>query len=363
MDDQAVQPAPPPPYARPQQSTDSPAGSLPTETLTHILDLALQDLVPLERQTIRMVFSSVCKHWWSVAPKTDELVVHGSKQAERLSTALLNEEFAFRQEAIRALVITVGKETSPKASTLVGDLLLSCPLLERLNVTLDQGFSGGYGTLGKGFRDSLASCDTLTELEMYGKIEMAERRSPSHIFTNLLSLRRIVTPSLRVTSWVYAFQRNSSPNKLQQLVMPFESSRGAVTELLTPAAAYLVDVKLLGGADWTGHSHYLTPFIKSLTSIRRLVIGPFAYDLATLFNLLADLPTLKSFTLTSEPATQTQLQSLHGVTSTAAVRYIATAQQLKSLTLTDEIQRWWTELEQVQVKEAAEKAGVEFTLR
>ncbi|ORY89088.1 hypothetical protein BCR35DRAFT_192229 [Leucosporidium creatinivorum] len=292
MEDQAVQQAPPTPYARPQQPADSPAASLPTETLTHILDLALQDLVPLERQTIRMVFSSVCKHWWTVASSERELVVQGSK----------------------------------------------------------QGFSGGYGTLGKGFRDSLASCDTLTELEMYGKIEMGGT-SFAHIFTNLPKLRRIVTPSLRVTSWVYPFQPNSSPTKLQQLVMPFESSRGAVTELvkcakaslrtlrtrivytapplvreLTPAAAYLVDVKLLGGADWTGHSHYLTPFI-------------------------------------NKPASQTHLQPLQGVKAPAAFQYIATAQQLKALTLTQEIQRGWTELEQVEVQLAAEKAGVEFKLR
>jgi hypothetical protein len=168
MEDQATQQAPFAPYARPQQPTDSPAASLPTETLTRILDLGLQELKPLERQSVRMVFSSVCKHWWSVAPKTDELVVHGSKQAHQLSTALLNEKFAFRQEAIRALVITVCNETSPKASKLLGDLLLSCPFLERLHLTLSRRFSGEFSSLGRGLRDVIASSDTLLELEMHG---------------------------------------------------------------------------------------------------------------------------------------------------------------------------------------------------
>lgn len=172
MDDQPPKQAPPTPYARAQQLTDSPAASLPTETLTHIIDLALQDLKPLERQKTRISVSNVCKHWWTVAASERELVVQGSKQAGRLAEALLEAETAERQEAVKSLVIQLGAITDANDIKAPADLLLSCPKLERLSLTFTEGLASEakYRILGKHLRDALTTCSDLRELELLGNM-------------------------------------------------------------------------------------------------------------------------------------------------------------------------------------------------
>jgi len=166
-------------YTRPRQPADSPAAALPVETLTQILQLSLHDLSPVARQTTRFAFSQVCRHWYDLATASapDELFVADSSKAERLTTSLLASSKE-KQEKVRGLVIEVEKkQKTGSRGTRVADLLLACPKLERLHLTLADSLGelkkkAKSGTLGSILRTALGKSTTITALELHGEIHL-----------------------------------------------------------------------------------------------------------------------------------------------------------------------------------------------
>ena len=123
-------------------------------------------------------FSLVCKHWYDVACAVgidQELFVANSKQAGRLATALLHSP-AEKKGAIQWLVVHVekGSKTKRKASRNgqhIADLLLSCPNLKRLTLTIAESLvppESVWAPFGKALAVALETLDTLEGFELSG---------------------------------------------------------------------------------------------------------------------------------------------------------------------------------------------------
>lgn len=110
-------------------STPFPA-SLPTEILTHILDLATIGLEPLERQATRIIFSKVSRAWYlGSRDASSEVVVDGSQRAKRLSETLVEENKldGGTRQLIKSLILLDegpegGTERGKRFALLVGAL-------------------------------------------------------------------------------------------------------------------------------------------------------------------------------------------------------------------------------------------------
>ena len=76
------------PTARPHQPTDSPAASLPNETLAQILELSLEHMTLWDKQRAKINFGKVCYTWYGVALPLRDCVVPDSNRAQSLAAVL-----------------------------------------------------------------------------------------------------------------------------------------------------------------------------------------------------------------------------------------------------------------------------------
>ncbi|ORY82320.1 hypothetical protein BCR35DRAFT_331385 [Leucosporidium creatinivorum] len=368
-------------YARPRQPADSPAAALPSETLTQILELSLHDLSPAARQDTRFAFSEVCRHWYDLATATasNELFVSNSSKAERLAASLLLSS-ADRQRKVRTLVVEVeikGKTTSRGKK--LEKMLLCCPKLERLHLTLADSLgerknNAPSGTLGTALRSAIGKCALLRTLELHGAIAL-----PSTAFAETLSqlfnLRKFVAPTLLLqTSGGFP----NMPRKLNYLEVGYRSretlvktlvhaSRNYLTHVrvgevafqfddllkeLIPIADRLIEVELITETSYPTPD-YIVPFLRKLVRVQSLEIGAYGYDRSTLFAILEELRTLESFALVLSSRLRLAHFSPNAIKAEDATRYLVQATRLKTFTLPIKLQQVWSNAELVAVKQAA----------
>ncbi|ORY57113.1 hypothetical protein BCR35DRAFT_309703 [Leucosporidium creatinivorum] len=137
-------------YARPRQPADSPAAALPTETLQHILELALEDDEdPFERQSTRRSFSKVCYHWYTVVPSPIEYAVSSARSARKLALRL-RQSTSDPGEKVRSLVIRLDAVNGVNRGGRTAKLLEACRNVEHLSIDLKSALTGGYMCDGGG---------------------------------------------------------------------------------------------------------------------------------------------------------------------------------------------------------------------
>ncbi|ORY57108.1 hypothetical protein BCR35DRAFT_211731 [Leucosporidium creatinivorum] len=125
-------------HTRPQQPADSPAAALPTETLQHILRLALEGEDAWRRQSTRLSFRRVCTLWWKVAEVGTELAVKDTMMAEWVAKQLKAKGGKARRERVRSLDLNIEfHKTTGKGNRLAG-LIVACPSLEKLEMHSDN---------------------------------------------------------------------------------------------------------------------------------------------------------------------------------------------------------------------------------
>ncbi|ORY82414.1 hypothetical protein BCR35DRAFT_303834 [Leucosporidium creatinivorum] len=127
-------------YARPQQPEDSPAAALPTETLIRILELAMEEEDPFERQGTRRSFGGVCYHWHSVVPSPTEYAVSSATEARKLARALKLKLKSASEDRpqVHSLAIRLAATNSVDCSGKTAQLLDACRGVEHLSIDLES---------------------------------------------------------------------------------------------------------------------------------------------------------------------------------------------------------------------------------
>ncbi|ORY82387.1 hypothetical protein BCR35DRAFT_352223 [Leucosporidium creatinivorum] len=127
-------------YTRPRQPEDSPAAALPTETLIRILELAMEEEDPFERQKLRWTFQKVSCQWSEAAGEQREYAVAAEKQAEALVQAFHK---AGRAGKVQSLAIN--QDMLYGAQGAMVELLKICSALTKLELLRVSRFDFAYG--------------------------------------------------------------------------------------------------------------------------------------------------------------------------------------------------------------------------
>ncbi|ORY82395.1 hypothetical protein BCR35DRAFT_303808, partial [Leucosporidium creatinivorum] len=320
--------APPPaPYLRPQQPADSPAASLPTETLKQILDLSLKDLKLGTAQKARLAFGRVAVHWWSVAEINKQAVVRSSSKAEKLAQAI-RKHGKKSPTTLYLKIEALGAGRGQRAAS----LLSACRGLEFLQLRIVAGSPLGRqdDLLGKPLYEALQSLSSLktvvlperiqltsatffgllaswTRLEVLRASELSLSDSggaaPSaENLPSLTTLRIPLGPSLAHARHLEPLLAASKSTISHLAFGPVEVELGDELPtaeqfaFLLPVAPRLKSLEMYDGAQ-TFTNDCLEAVIDALKSVETLTIGFSGHDAGTLFGRLCRLPQLKSFRL------------------------------------------------------------------
>ncbi|ORY52836.1 hypothetical protein BCR35DRAFT_18680 [Leucosporidium creatinivorum] len=197
----ATEQAQQPPAARitrPQQPTDAPAASLPTETVVQILNEGL-DL--WGRQKARMRFARVCVAWYGAVEVGRELIVKDTKVAERCAKSLIKGG-SERRDRIRSLSIKI-EENGAGRGQRIADLVSACRQTETLQLL---GIGPRLGTwachLGKPLTQALKSLRNIKSFEINSSSRLrVGGEELSSILSNWPHLNTLLLPTISTYSY------------------------------------------------------------------------------------------------------------------------------------------------------------------
>ncbi|ORY82375.1 hypothetical protein BCR35DRAFT_303782 [Leucosporidium creatinivorum] len=315
--------APPPaPYLRPQQPADSPAASLPTETLKQILELSLEGLTLGTSQKNRLAFGRVAVHWWSVAEVNKQAVVKSSFKAEKLAQAI-RKHGKKSPTTLYLEIEALGAGRGQRAAS----LLSACRGLEYLELRIVDGSPLGRqdDQLGKPLYEALQSLSSLKTVLLPERIQLTS----ATFFGLLASWTRLEV--LRASELSLSDSGGAAPSaenlpSLTTLRIPLGPSLAHARHLEPLLSAS----KMYDGAQ-AFTNDCLEAVIDALKSVETLTIGFSGHDAGTLFGRLCRLPQLKSFRL--RQGRRVLRISLSSVTADGVVAFLQQTTTLRSLKL------------------------------
>lgn len=165
--------------APPSPPIASPLPALPLETLSDILNHALEDPSPLNRQKNRISFSSVCRAWYHETrnAQSGECCVDGNRRGIRLTKALEREEKR-RMEGkitsrpgITSLVLLEDEVTTSGRNAAFATLIRQLPDLLHFSFVCQNPQGHSTNTFGSSVLDALGALSKLERFSVLGPCE------------------------------------------------------------------------------------------------------------------------------------------------------------------------------------------------
>ncbi|ORY57094.1 hypothetical protein BCR35DRAFT_355513, partial [Leucosporidium creatinivorum] len=396
-------------HTRPQQPAGAPAAALPTETVQHILRLALEGESAWRRQSTRLVFGRVCTLWWKVAEVGTELAVKDTMMAEWVAKQLKAKGGKARRDRVRSLDINIEFRHVPGKGNRLTGLIIACLSLEKLEIHADS--SVLLGTDSTFSKPLVAALTRLSNLKHFSYQCLNDLTLPKLAdFGTLISswpnLTTLIIP--KCNAWSLLEESQKDPVKLPNPVLlqhlhlglgegtgenldtinkivkaSFPTLRhldlGAYSETafnITPrfnlsSLSVIADVAPQLHTFSSGTRieldgippacNYLNATLSALRDVRTLSLGVSGYDLSSIFTILQPLPFLHTLSITAvieSAALDDNLDRFRPLSAQATITFLEQATALKRFTLPVVMEHVWEKDELRSVRSAGSKRGV-----